>query len=97
MPPNLPAVRAYLLNLQDALCAALQTEDGDPAAFKTDAWTRPEAGQSGPGGGGRTESILMSLPPLVRWDYDWQPAPGSAETKLYDVFLQPREWAHEQP
>ena len=45
--------------------------------------------------GGRTESILMSLPPLVRWDYDWQPEPGSAEAKLYDVFLQPREWAHE--
>jgi coproporphyrinogen III oxidase len=43
--------------------------------------------------GGRTESILMSLPPLARWDYDWQPAPGSAEAKLYDVFLQPRDWA----
>jgi coproporphyrinogen III oxidase len=45
--------------------------------------------------GGRTESILMSLPPLVRWDYDWKPEPGSPEAKLYDVFLQPREWAHE--
>jgi coproporphyrinogen III oxidase len=43
--------------------------------------------------GGRTESILMSLPPLVRWDYDWKPAPGSPEAKLYDVFLQPRDWA----
>ena len=43
--------------------------------------------------GGRTESILMSLPPLVRWDYDWKPEPGSAEAKLYDVFLQPRDWA----
>ncbi len=43
--------------------------------------------------GGRTESILMSLPPLVRWDYDWHPEPGSAEAKLYDVFLQPRDWA----
>ncbi len=43
--------------------------------------------------GGRTESILMSLPPLVRWDYDWKPAPGSAEAKLYEVFLQPRDWA----
>ncbi|HUR59187.1 MAG TPA: oxygen-dependent coproporphyrinogen oxidase [Opitutaceae bacterium] len=43
--------------------------------------------------GGRTESILMSLPPLVRWDYDRQPVPGSAEAKLYDVFLQPRDWA----
>ncbi len=47
--------------------------------------------------GGRTESILMSLPPLVRWDYDWKPEPGSAEAKLYDVFLQPRDWAETKP
>ena len=44
--------------------------------------------------GGRTESILMSLPPLVRWDYDWRPEPGSPEAKLYEVFLQPRDWAN---
>jgi coproporphyrinogen III oxidase len=43
--------------------------------------------------GGRTESILMSLPPLVRWDYAWHPEPGSPEARLYDVFLQPRDWA----
>jgi coproporphyrinogen III oxidase len=43
--------------------------------------------------GGRTESILMSLPPIVKWRYDWQPQPGSAEARLYDVFLQPRNWA----
>ena len=42
--------------------------------------------------GGRTESILMSLPPLVRWDYDWQPEPGSPEAKLTEFFLQPRAW-----
>ena len=42
--------------------------------------------------GGRTESILMSLPPLVRWEYDWQPEPGSAEAELYDDYLAPREW-----
>lgn len=42
--------------------------------------------------GGRTESILMSLPPLVRWDYDWHPEPGSAEARLHEVFLQPRDW-----
>ncbi len=42
--------------------------------------------------GGRTESILMSLPPLVRWDYDWEPQPGSAEAQLYDQFLPPRDW-----
>lgn len=42
--------------------------------------------------GGRTESILMSLPPLVRWEYDWQPEPGSAEAELTEIFLQPREW-----
>jgi coproporphyrinogen III oxidase len=43
--------------------------------------------------GGRTESILMSLPPIVKWRYDWRPAPGSAEARLYDVFLKPRDWA----
>ncbi|HJO35696.1 MAG: oxygen-dependent coproporphyrinogen oxidase [Pseudomonadota bacterium] len=41
--------------------------------------------------GGRTESILMSLPPEVRWRYDWQPEPGSAEAALY-ACLQPRDW-----
>ncbi|MCV2218842.1 oxygen-dependent coproporphyrinogen oxidase [Thauera sp. Sel9] len=43
--------------------------------------------------GGRTESILMSMPPIVKWRYDWQPEPGSAEARLYDEFLKPREWA----
>ena len=42
--------------------------------------------------GGRTESILMSLPPLVKWRYNWQPKPGSEEAKLYEVFLRPRDW-----
>ena len=42
--------------------------------------------------GGRTESILMSLPPRVRWEYDWQPAPGSAEAQLYERYLQPVDW-----
>jgi coproporphyrinogen III oxidase len=42
--------------------------------------------------GGRTESILMSLPPLVRWDYDRQPEPGSAEERLHRDFLRPRDW-----
>ncbi|MDO8314917.1 MAG: oxygen-dependent coproporphyrinogen oxidase [Rugosibacter sp.] len=43
--------------------------------------------------GGRTESILMSLPPIVKWRYDWHPASGSAEEKLYTDFLPPRNWA----
>lgn len=42
--------------------------------------------------GGRTESILMSLPPLVRWDYNWQPEAGSAEAELYEKFLPQRDW-----
>ena len=41
--------------------------------------------------GGRTESILMSLPPKVAWRYNWQPAAGSAEAELYD-YLRPRDW-----
>jgi coproporphyrinogen III oxidase len=45
---------------------------------------------------GRTESILMSLPPLVRWPYDYHPEPGSREAALYD-YLQPRDWAAETP
>ncbi len=42
--------------------------------------------------GGRTESILMSLPPRVRWEYDWHPEPGSPEAALYSDYLQPRDW-----
>ncbi len=42
--------------------------------------------------GGRTESILMSLPPRVRWEYDWHPEPGSPEEKLYKEYLIPRDW-----
>jgi coproporphyrinogen III oxidase len=43
--------------------------------------------------GGRTESILMSLPPRVAWRYDWRPEPGSDEERLYREFLRPRDWA----
>ena len=42
--------------------------------------------------GGRTESILMSLPPLVRWQYAWTPEPGSPEARLYTDFLVARDW-----
>ena len=43
--------------------------------------------------GGRTESILMSLPPVVKWRYDWHPAAGSPEAKLYSDFLVAKDWA----
>ena len=43
--------------------------------------------------GGRTESILMSLPPVVAWRYDWRPEPGSPEASLYTDYLRPRDWA----
>ena len=42
---------------------------------------------------GRTESILMSLPPRVRWDYDYHPPHGSPEARLVEVLQNPREWA----
>lgn len=42
--------------------------------------------------GGRTESILMSLPPIVKWRYDWHPEPGSAEAELYEKYLTARDW-----
>jgi len=44
-------------------------------------------------GVGRIESILMSLPPKVRWTYDWNPESGSEEEKLYTRYLKPRDWA----
>lgn len=45
--------------------------------------------------GGRTESILMSMPPLARWEYGFEPEPGSAEAKLYSDYLRPRDWLQE--
>ena len=45
--------------------------------------------------GGRTESILMSLPPQVRWAYNWSPEAGSPEAQLYIDFLRPRDWLGE--
>ena len=42
--------------------------------------------------GGRTESILMSLPPQVRWEYNWSPEENSLEKDLYDNYLKPRDW-----
>lgn len=43
---------------------------------------------------GRTESILMSLPPLVRWEYGYQPEPNTPEAELYETFLKPQDWAN---
>ncbi len=43
---------------------------------------------------GRTESILMSLPPLVRWEYDYTPEPGTPEAGLYEIFLKPQDWVN---
>ncbi len=45
--------------------------------------------------GGRVESILMSLPPVARWGYNFHPVPGSREAELYDVYLKPHDWASE--
>lgn len=46
--------------------------------------------------GGRTESILMSLPPLVKWRYNWSPEPGTPEAELYEHYLKPRDWLGEE-
>jgi coproporphyrinogen III oxidase len=46
--------------------------------------------------GGRVESILMSLPPVVRWGYDFHPEPSSREAELYNEYLKPRDWANEK-
>jgi coproporphyrinogen III oxidase len=45
--------------------------------------------------GGRTESILMSLPPVVNWKYNYQPAPGTPEAELYEIYLKPKDWINE--
>ena len=42
--------------------------------------------------GGRTESILMSMPPVVQWWYNWHPELNTPEAKLYDYYLKPRDW-----
>jgi coproporphyrinogen III oxidase len=42
--------------------------------------------------GGRTESILMSMPPIVHWKYNWQPEPNSPEALLYERYLKPQSW-----
>jgi coproporphyrinogen III oxidase len=47
--------------------------------------------------GGRAESILMSLPPIVRWRYDWSPEPGSPEARLAEFLTPPRDWANLAP
>jgi coproporphyrinogen III oxidase len=44
---------------------------------------------------GRAEAILMSLPPIVKWRYDWRPESGSPEARLYSDFLKPRDWLAE--
>lgn len=46
---------------------------------------------------GRTESILMSLPPLVRWEYAYQPEPNTPEAQLYEIFLKAQDWANWNP
>ena len=42
--------------------------------------------------GGRTESILMSLPPVVNWRYNWRPEVGTPEAELYETYLKARDW-----
>jgi coproporphyrinogen III oxidase len=44
--------------------------------------------------GGRTESILMSMPPVAKWRYSWQPEAGTPEARLYSDFLRPRDWVN---
>ncbi len=45
--------------------------------------------------GGRPESILMSMPPVVTWKYNWQPQAGTPEARLYERYLKPRDWLSE--
>ena len=45
---------------------------------------------------GRTESILMSLPPLVRWEYSYEPQPNTPEATLYKIFLKPQDWLSQE-
>ncbi len=47
--------------------------------------------------GGRTESILLSMPPVANWRYQWEPEAGTPEARLYSDFLPPRDWLNEKP
>ena len=66
------------------------------AAF-LDANVETEIIHTGLQSGGRTEAILMSLPPQVNWRYDWHPQAGTPEAALYETFLKPRDWLEELP
>ncbi len=89
--PDSNAVKQFLLSLQNDICQSLEEID----ATETDKDVKPfiqEEWQCAGGGGGRTESILMSLPPLVKWRYNWQPEVDSREAILYERYLKPQDW-----
>ena len=100
--PDINAVEAFLLDLQDRVCAALEAADGE-SRFVDDQW------QHKAGGGGRSRVMRnggvfekggvnfskvrgTTLPPLVTREYNWKPEPGTPKAVLYEDFLPARGW-----
>ncbi len=75
----------FLRDLQTGITRELQKIDGK-TIFEVDKW------DCDAGSGGRTELILMPLPPTVNWRYNYQPTADSAKAELTDYYLQPRDW-----
>ena len=95
--PSMPNITLKLFDLRDdpaadvqSLAAIIRLDPGLTSKLIHYAAT-PFFGY-----GGRIESILMSLPPLVKWRYNWKPEPGTPEANLYENFLRPRDWLGQQ-
>ena len=90
-------LKAYLPILQRRIAAPYGERERDFQAYRRGRYVEfnlvyDRGTLFGLQSGGRTESILMSMPPIVKWKYDWRPEPGSAEASLYTDFLTGKDW-----
>ena len=94
LPRCLPADRRAPQATRPTANASASSSCTGADATSSSTWSSTAARCSACSRGGRTESILMSLPPLVRWEYGYTPEAGSAEARLAD-YLRPRDWLPE--
>ena len=90
-------LKAYLPILQRRINTSYTERDRDFQAYRRGRYVEfnlvfDRGTLFGLQSGGRTESILMSLPPIVKWRYDWRPETGSEEARLYSDFLTGKDW-----